>query len=96
MTIECEILAVKPPANITATDMILSKTQCEAPCSANVTITWTNNGGVPGSFEPAIVVNSVRTGLGSNKNVPSGGTHTEIFSLTNLTANNYTICPDPN
>ncbi len=102
MTIACEILQVRPPADITATNMVLNKTQCASPCNADVTITWTNNGGVPGSFEPAIVVNTIRTGLGHNVPVQAGATHTEIFNLTNLTTNvdgsekDYTICPDPN
>jgi hypothetical protein len=96
MTVACGLLQVKPPANITATNMVLSKTLCTPPCNADVTITWTNNGGTPGSFEPAVVVNGVRTGLGSNKNVPAGGTDTETFNLIGLTVADYTICPDPN
>lgn len=96
MTIACEILQVKPPANITATNQVLSQTLCAAPCDATVTITWANNGGVPGKFEPAIVVNGVRTGLGTSINVPAGATHTEIFNLTGLAVADYTICPDPN
>ncbi len=96
MTITCGTIQVTaPPSDITATNMVLSKTTCVEPCSATATITWINNGG-QGSFEPAITVNGTRTGLGSNINLTHNETHTEIFSLTNLVANAYTVCPDPN
>ena len=96
MTIACEILAVKIKANITATNMVLSQTECVEPCDTDVTITWTNTGGIPGTFEPAIVVNVTRTGAGYNQNVAAGATFSETFNLTALVANTYTCCPDPN
>ena len=96
MTIACgTILVSAPPAVITATNMVLSKTTCVEPCDATATITWKNNGG-RGVFEPAITVNGVRTGLGTNITVNAGATHTEIFTLTGLMENTYTLCPDPN
>lgn len=96
MTVACETLAVKIKANITATNITLTQSECVEPCDTNVTITWENIGGVPGSFEPAVVVNGARTGLGSSINLSPTETHVEVFSLTELIAGTYTICPDPN
>ena len=96
MTIACGTIQVTaPPSSITATNMILSKTTCVEPCDVTATITWINNGG-QGSFEPAIVVNGTRTGLGSNINLTHNATHTQIFKLTALITDTYTVCPDPN
>jgi len=96
MTIECQTLDVKIKANITATNMLSSLTECVEPCDANVTITWTNTGGIPGTFEPAIIINGVRTWAGYNQNVSAGATFSETFNLTALENGTYTYCPDPN
>jgi len=98
MTIACQVYTVQPqPANITATNMVITPASpCDEPCDATVTITWTNTGGKAGTFEPAIIVNGVRTGIGSNINLAKNGTHVEAFSLTGLTEADYNICPDPN
>lgn len=96
MTIACQTLNVPVKANITATTMTIGSNPCTAPCSTTVTITWTNTGGVAGSYEPAIIVNSARTGLGTNVTVAVNATHTEIFNLTSLVSGSYNCCPDPN
>ena len=96
MTTTCETLAVKTKANITATNMTLTTIDCIEPCSCDVTVTWQNIGQTPGPFEPAILVNAVRTGLGFNVNLAAGATDTRTFNLVNLIAGNYNICPDPN
>lgn len=96
MTIACGTIQVTaPPVNITATSMTISQTTCVEPCNSDVTITWINNGG-QGSFEPAVVVNGTRTGLGSSIPLNHNQTHTQVFNLTDLTTNTYTVCPDPN
>jgi len=96
MTIACGTIQVTaPPSDITATNMVLSQTTCVEPCSATATITWINNGG-QGSFEPAIVVNGTRTGLGSPISLNHNQTTTQAFNLIDLVTNTYTICPDPN
>lgn len=96
MTITCGTIQVAAPAtNITATNMTMTQTSCVEPCNSDVTITWKNNGGT-GSFEPAIVVNGTRTGLGSTIVLNKNQTTTQTFSLTNLIENTYTVCPDPN
>ena len=96
MTISCGTIQVTaPPSSITATNMVLSQTSCVEPCDVTATITWRNDGG-QGSFEPAVVVNGTRTGLGSQINLTHNATHTQIFSLTNLVVNTYTVCPEPN
>ena len=96
MTTTCETLAVTLRANITATSIVLTTNSCTEPCSCDATITWQNTGGTPGVFEPAILVNGVRTGLGSNVNLAAGATDTRTFNLVDLVAGSYTICPNPN
>ena len=96
MTIACGTIQVTaPPSSITATNMVLSKTTCVEPCNATATITWINNGG-QGSFEPAVVEKRTKTGLGSQINLTHNATHIQIFNLTDLVADTYTVCPDPN
>lgn len=96
MAITCQILAVKKPANITATNMTMTTYDCDEPCTSDVTITWQNIGGRAKNFEPAILVNGIRTGLGSNVNLSPAQTYQHTFSVTGLMEGNYTICPDPN
>ena len=102
MTIPCQILDVPVKANITATNMTITKKSCTEPCDCiepcdvDVLITWKNTGGVPGTFEPAIKINTVRTGLGSNINLKVNETYTTTFNITDLLFGNYNICPDPN
>jgi hypothetical protein len=76
--------------------MVLSTTTCYAPCNVTATITWTNTGDGTGSFEPAIIVNGIRTGTGTNHNLAGGAIYTQVFNLNNLTINTYSICPDLN
>ncbi len=97
MTIACQIYTVQPPAtHITATSMVITPgSPCAEPCDATVTITWTNTGR-SGTFEPAIIVDSVRTGSGKTITVPRNGTYNEVFNLTALAEADYNICPDPN
>ena len=97
MSIACQIYTVAPPpTNITATNQIIDPpSPCAEPCNATVTITWTNTG-KSGTFEPAIVVDSVRTGSGKTIIVPRDGTYTEVFNLAALAEADYNICPDPN
>lgn len=44
MAITCQTLAVKKPANITATNMTMTTYDCDEPCTSDVTITWQNIG----------------------------------------------------
>jgi len=71
---------------------------CPEPCSVDASITWKNTGGVAGQFEPAIIINTIRTGSGIIKTLAPNQTYTEVFTLTNLPASGspYIICPDPN
>lgn len=102
MTLTCQILDVPIKANITATTMTITKKSCTEPCSciepcdADISITWKNTGGVAGSFEPAIKINNVRTGSGTNRTLAVNATYTETFNAVDLVEGSYTICPDPN
>lgn len=96
MTTVCDTLAVKKPANITATDLVLNTYDCDEPCTVNITITWQNIGGRNGSFEPAYIFNGIRKGLGSNVNLVPNQTYQNVFTESNLIEGTYNICPDPN
>ena len=95
MSVTCGILTVRKPANITATDMIMSTADCDEPCSSTVTITWTNTGGRTATVTPAIVVNGVRT-AGAPMTLIAGASDTRVFELVDRMEGVYTICPDPN
>jgi hypothetical protein len=96
MTVTCETLAVKKPANITAINKSLTTNDCDEPCSVDASFTWQNTGGRAGTFEPAIVVNGIRTGSGLSINMPPNQTYLYTFTLSGLLEGNYTVCPDPN
>lgn len=84
-------------ANITATNMTLSPGPYIQPGTIIVTVTWINNGNTAGTFEPAIKINDIRIGSGTNISLDIGELpHTEIFTISNLMKSTYTICPDPN
>jgi hypothetical protein len=82
-------------AKITAISFTPSQTSCIEPCSLSVDITWRNDGDMTGSFEPSIVVDTVRTGIGTQVPLSKGQTDTRTFQL-NLMKGVHTICPDPN
>jgi hypothetical protein len=97
MSIQCQTITVLKPANIVATDMTMSKNDCEEPCDVTVTITWQNIGSKPGTITPGIIVNDVTTN-GTPITLAKDETVTQTFNLTNLPeiAGDYTICPYPN
>lgn len=96
MTTTCDSLAVKKPANITATDLVLNTYDCDEPCTLDISITWQNTGGRAGTFEPAYIINGTRKGLGSNISMAVSQIYSTVFTETGLIENTYTICPDPN
>lgn len=81
--------------NITATDMIINPIECDEPCNATVTVTWTNTGPRE-TFRPAIKVNGTKIELGIEITLNKNHETTQTFNLTNLMEGIYTICPDPN
>ncbi len=97
MTIACGTITVhKPPANITATNMIIDPTDCDEPCDATVTVTWANTGGASQTITPAIVIDGVTTPADAPITLNGGDTATVVFNVTGLMEGNHTICPDPN
>lgn len=101
MTIACQIVNVVTPANITATNMMLDRTDCTAFCNVTVTIEWTNTGGTTGTFAKAVSVykdgehyNTYIFGL--NTTLGPGLSTTGSHTITGLPAGIYSICPNPN
>ena len=98
MTVPCKTVNVSAPAQpatITAVSCSLSKQSCESPCNLSVTVAWKNTGGIAGTFVPAIMVGNSRI-FKTSVNVNPGETTTQYFTVNNLSAGSYNICPDPN
>lgn len=89
-------ITVRTPANIVTTAITPSLTACTAPCDMTVDITWTNNGGITGTFTPVIVVNGTSTPSATIETLDPTQSVTKTFSLTGLIAGAYNICSDPN
>lgn len=82
--------------DIVATEISPSTTYCIEPCNLTVDITWTNNGTGPGTFEPAILLDTNRTGTGESITLNPLETITRTFTISNLTKGLHEICTDPN
>ena len=96
MTIACQTVTVVTPADITATAMILDTISCIAPCSIIATITWTNNGGITGTFAPGVTVDGGVPIVLPNESLAAGANITHALSITGLSAGSHSICPSPN
>ena len=96
MTVPCKVVTVSaPPANITAVSITVSPLTCIAPCNVTVAVVWRNDGGISGTFTPAITVAGVRTAQAA-VNLGPGKSITQTFTVPGLAAGSHTICPDPN
>jgi hypothetical protein len=101
---KCHTLNIVTPANITATNMIISKSEnpCRSGiCTITVDVTWQNTGGAGDTFTPRIIVDngspidslpSIKLSQFGN----DGDTVTRTFTLTNMNAATHNICPNPN
>lgn len=97
MTIDCGTITVhKPPAHIEATNMTIDPMDCDEPCGATVTITWTNNGGVTQTITPAIIVDTVSTPATESITLGPGESAIVEFDVTGLMEGDHSVCPDPN
>jgi hypothetical protein len=74
-------------ADITATDITVTPSTCEAPCDIAVSITWENVGSMQGTFVPKFSIKII---------LQPGGSYTMTQTLFNMPAGNYVICPSPN
>lgn len=96
MTVTCGTITVWKPAHISATDMIIDPTDCDEPCDATVTITWTNTGGRTQTITPAIVVDGITTLATAPITLAKDETATVVFHVTGLLEGDHSVCPDPN
>lgn len=97
------VMSTEPHITATGKTVTKSKTPCiEGDCSVTISITWTNTGQTSGTFTPTItfsiggsVVKTVAKGY-TRTALPNGGTVTETFVVSDLTAESYSMCPVPN
>ena len=77
-----------------------STNPCQAgTCTVTVEVTWRNTGGVGSSFTPTIMVDNSPVTLSPvtlNAYETVGDSIIRTFTLSDLTASTYSICPYPN
>lgn len=85
-----------PPAHIISTELIVNSACSPDPCSVDAAITWTNDGALPGSFSPGVVVDGVLTTL-SSEPLAAGAFVSHGFTISGLTIaeNPHLICASP-
>jgi hypothetical protein len=83
-----------PPAHFIPTELLVNNACAPDPCTVNATITWMNNGALPGSLIPGVVVDN-----GTPMTIPSevlaaGAATTRIFTIEGLTEaeSPHTVC----
>lgn len=99
MTIPCVTVTVSAaPENIAATNITVSTNACTAPCGVTVDVTWTNNGGIAGTFAPSVKVDGTTpAGLPlPDVTLNPGASVTKTFNITGMDTGAHSICPDPN
>ncbi len=85
-----------PPAQIISVTLTVDTNDCVELCTVNGNVSWTNNGGSPGTLDPAILVNTIPTSLGTAVTIGIGETKSYTFSLPDLAAGTYTVQASPN
>ncbi len=86
-----------PPPNIISTLLTLDKNICTEPCTVIATITWTNNGGSPGTFSPGIIVDGGLPTTMPPESLVDGTSVSHSFSIVGLTVagSPHSICASP-
>lgn len=86
-----------PPAHIISTELIVNSACSPDPCTVDATITWTNDGALPGSFLPGVVVDGGPPNTLSSEPLAAGAFVTHTFTVSGLTifGNPHTICAYP-
>jgi hypothetical protein len=83
-------------ADIVATEIVVTPSTCEAPCSISIGITWQNVGTETGSFYPGYDMNGVPVSESSEIILSQGATLQRVYTDTLPDAGSYVICPLPN
>lgn len=90
-----EVISIDLRPSIIPTIITPSKITCTEPCDLTIDVTWTNTGGITGTFAPTITVNGLPNVL-PNESLGPGLSVTKTFTLTDLMIGDYNICPEPN
>jgi len=99
----CYIVEVVTPPNITATNMIVTKSTDPCfvgVCAVTIDVIWQNTGGASGTFIPGISIDGgAPITLSSVTLSPyqnAGDVVTRTFTISTMIAAPHTICPVPN
>ncbi len=86
-----------PPAHIISTELIVNSACSPDPCAVDATITWTNDGALPGSFLPGVAVDGGLPTTLPSEPLAAGAFVTHVFTVSGLTIalNPHTICASP-
>ncbi len=82
-----------PPAHMIPTELLVNNACAPDPCTVDATITWMNDGALPGPFIPGVVVDNIPTTL-SSEVLAAGASTTHTFTISGLTiaGNPHTVC----
>lgn len=89
------------PANITATGITAtpSTSPCtEGICTVTIYVTWTNTGGISGSFIPNITIDNIPITPAPfiSESLTPGTSVSHTFIISDFAAGEHTIYPYPN
>lgn len=79
------------PANIVSKTLTVDRNTCTEPCTVVGSVSWVNEGGETGTFDPTILVNDLPTSLGLTETIEPRQEITHEFSLENLIAGTYVV-----
>lgn len=96
--VDCIIVTVLTPANITATSITGTPSDpcIFGSCSVTVNVRWTNNGQATGAIVPNITIDGLAAEpIPSSVDMIGGAILDRVFIVTGLTAGSHNICPSP-
>lgn len=83
-----------PPAHFIPTELLVNNACAPDPCTVEATITWMNDGALPGSLIPGVVVDNGTPTTLQSVVLTAGAPATRTFTISGLTieGNPHTVC----
>lgn len=91
-----ELTYCPPPAHIISVGLTTSMSICAEPCTIDTTVTWINDGGIPGTFSPGITVDGILTEMPPEL-LAAGTSISHTFTVSGLliAGSPHNICASP-